>query len=526
MTKEIKFGEEGREILMKGVDKLANAVKSTLGAKGKNVIIGTDFGLPQITKDGVTVAKSIILPDELENMGAALVKEVASKTAEVAGDGTTSSVVLAQAILKYGIEELNAGANQLYLKSGIDKATAAVVAELKKISKTVKTEKNLVSIATVSANNDPEIGKLIGQAVQYVGVDGNITIEESGLKETSVIKVDGLKFKQGYLDQRFKLNPAKSTIELISPLILLYDKKISNMQEVMNVLVQVMEAKRSLLIIAEDVDGEALASLIHNNSLNKISVTCVKSPGYGPNKYDLMKDMAMLTGGTFFSEDMGIQLKDVQIENLGTANKVTISKDSTIILGGNADKDLLEETITGLKEMIEQPKDNDVPFLKHRLANLTNGVATIRVGGSTEVEVSEKIDRVDDALRSTISSLEEGYVVGGGCAFIKCLDCLDAIKFVNEDENKGIDVIRQSIKEPFFQILENGGLNGEIFIDIVRNEIYGQGLNIKTGEIENLLKAGIIDPTKVSRVALENAASIAGTFLTTDCIILNISDLY
>jgi len=523
MTKSIKFGEEGRKILMSGVDQLANAVKSTLGAKGKNVIIGTDYGLPIITKDGVTVAKSIMLPDEMENMGAALVKEVASKTAEVAGDGTTSASVLAQAILKMGIEAVDGGANQMMLKSGIDKATKAVVANLAKISKPIKGNKQLISIASISANNDPVIGKLIGEAVGHVGVNGIINIEESGTMETYVTKIDGLKFGQGYIDKHFVVG-AKEKVELLNPVILMYDKKITKMAEVLPLLEQVANERRSLLIIAEDVEGEALKSLIVNNIQKTIQVCCVKTPGYGVNRYDLMNDIAVLTGGMFISEDLGIRLEDVNLGNLGHAQKITIYKDKTIIAGGAIQKEVLDVKVEDLKEMIKHPKDNDVAFLKYRLANLTNGVASIRVGGSTEVEVKEKIDRIDDALNATISSLEEGYIAGGGCGFVKCLSCLEDLKLTDKDEATGVGIILEAIKTPFMQILQNGGLDGGDFLQNVRDDDYGMGVDIKTGEYVNLLKAGIIDPAKVSRVALENAASIAGTFLTTDCIILNISD--
>lgn len=524
MTNDILFGEQGREKLMIGVNKLSNAVKTTLGAKGKPVIIGTDFGLPIITKDGVTVARSIMLNDYIENMGAALVKEVASKTAEVAGDGTTTATVLAQSILSKGIEKINEGANQLYLKSGIDKATAAVVDELKRLSKPIEGKDQLIHIATVSANNDSEIGKLIGDAVNFVGVDGNITIEESGTKTTSVTKVDGFKFKQGYLDPYFAYGSNKKKVILEDAYVLMYDKKMSTMAEILPICSKVAQSGKPLLIIAEDVEGEALKSLLVNNLDKKLIVCCVKTPGYGTNRYDLMHDISLLTGGTFVSEDKGIKLEQLSLNTLGKAEKITISQDSTVIFGGNTDEALLSETIKSLKEMIENPNDHDVPFLKHRLSNLTNGVATIKVGGSTEVEVGEKMDRVDDALRATISALEEGYVVGGGSAYLKCLSLLEGLKIEDKDEQVGVDILKSAIQAPFLQILSNAGEDKD-WLKEVSDGKYGWGVNVRTGKYENLLEKGIIDPTKVSRVALENAASIAGTFLTTDCIISNISDI-
>jgi len=525
MTNDIQFGEEGRDKLLVGVNKLSNAVKTTLGAKGKNVIIGTDFGLPIITKDGVTVAKSIMLNDYIENMGASLVKEVASKTAEIAGDGTTTATVLAQAMLTKGISEINSGANQVLLKAGMDMATKKVVEVLKELSTPIDGKEQLINIATVSANNDKEVGGLIADAVNYVGVDGNITIEQSGNIYTKVIKVDGLKFKQGYLDRHFAIGSRNGKVELNNVAILMYDSKIATMAEIIPILTEVADKKMSLLIIAENVEGEALKSLVVNNIQKNINVCCVKTPGYGNNRYDLMNDIAMLTGGIFVSEDMGLQLENLSIKNLGFANKVTITETATIIQGGVADKEIIEETVAQIKEKIENPSESDVPFLKYRLANLSNGVATIKVGGTTEVEVQEKIDRIDDALRATISSLEEGFVSGGGSAYIKCIDALVDLKNDNPKHLVGIEIIQNALEQPFLQILNNAGIeDSETLLSKVLIAEYGFGFNVVSEQIENLLENGIIDPTKVSRVALENANSIAATFLTTDCIISNISD--
>lgn len=523
MTKEILFGEEGREKLMKGVDKLANAVKSTLGAKGKNVIIGTDFGLPIITKDGVTVAKSILLPDEIENMGAALVKEVASKTAEVAGDGTTTATVLAQSIISMGIGAIDKRVNQISLKAGIDKATKAVVNHLKEISKPIEDESQLVSIASISANNDEEIGQLIAEAVSFVGVDGIVHIEESGTPWTTAEKIDGFKIQQGYIDKHFVIG-SKDRVELESPVILMYDKKLSTMNELLPILNQIVSEKRSLLIISEDVEGEALKSFIVNNIKGIIKVCCIKTPGYASNKYDMMNDIAALTGGIYVSEDLGIRLEHLNLGNLGSANKVIITKDRTVIIGGSGEKDIIDARIEDIRQMIENPTDHDVKFLKHRLANLTNGIAAIKVGGVTEVEVKEKIDRIDDALNATISSMEEGYVAGGGMAYLNCMSVLQNIFVENPDEQIGVDIITVALKAPFLQIMSNGGADGESYLKTFDVSNYGYGFDVKNLETKDLLAAGIIDPTKVSRVALENAASIAGTFLTTDCIILNISE--
>lgn len=524
MTNEILFAKEGRDKLMVGVNKLADAVKTTLGAKGKNVIIGTEFGLPQITKDGVTVARSINLYDYVENMGASLVKEVANKTAEIAGDATTTATVLAQAILTRGIEQLNNGENQLHIKSGIDKASKAVVAELKKLSKKIENDK-LADIATISANNDAVIGKLIAEAVSHVGIDGIIAVNDSGTVDTNLTLIDGQKFNQGFIHPMFVLNTNKNKVELTNPLILLYDKELSLMQDLIPVLHQVLNDKRDLLIICEDMKGEALKSLIQNNIQGILKVCVVKSPAYGTNKHDMMNDLALSTGGLYITEDIGIPLKDISIANLGQAKKVTITKDRTTIIGGNSDKAEVEERIKALKELIEEPTATDVSFLKHRLANLNNSVASINVGGATEIEVSEKKDRIDDALRATLSSLEEGYVAGGGVTLLRCLNALKSLKVVGK-ESVGVAIIAESIKQPFIQIMTNAGL-AELVDGMMANVIsnrYGMGYNVKTDKFENLLQKGIIDPTKATRVALENAVSIAGTFLTTDCIISNSLD--
>lgn len=527
MTREILFGEEGREKLMKGVDKLSNAVKTTLGAKGKNVIIGTDFGSPKITKDGVTVAKSIMIHDEVENMGASLVRDVASKTADIAGDGTTTATVLAQAILALGIPAINKGINQVALKSGIDKATKSVVESLKKMSLEIEGPDQLLNIASISANNDPEIGRIIAEAVSFVGKDGSITVEQSGDAFTKVEKVAGLKINQGYIDPKFAYNCENEKVVMDNPFILMYDKKITTMVEVMPLLIKVQEAKRPILIICEDMAGEALPSLIVNNLNGRLNVCVVKAPGYGKNRYDMMRDMELVTGGIMVSEDIGIDLKDAAINNLGSAERVIITSKDTVIIGGNSNKDLLEERIQNLKKEIENPKDNDVRFLKHRLGNITDGLALITVGGITEIEVKEKLDRIDDALCATISSLEEGYVAGGGVAYLNCLGALDLLEFSSEAESIGIEIIRQAIQVPHFQINENAGIvvTTDSIAKIISQE-YGFGTNVKTGKFENLIENGIIDPTKVERVALENAASIAGIFLTTDCIISNVSEEY
>ena len=521
MAKEIYFDVEAREKLKRGVDALANAVKVTLGPKGRNVVIGKKFGAPQITKDGVSVAKEIELKDPIENMGAQMVKEVASKTADIAGDGTTTATVLAQAIIGAGMKNVAAGANPMDLKRGIDKAVIEVVKNLKALSKEVGSDNDKIKqIATISANNDETIGSLIAQAMKVVGNDGVITVEEAKGTETEVKTVEGMQFDRGYLSPYFVTNADKMIVEMENPLILIYDKKISNMKDLLPILEPVVQAGKSLLIIAEDVDNEALATLVINRIRGSLKVAAVKAPGFGDRRKAMLEDIAILTGGQVVSEERGLTLENATIDMLGTAVKIEIDKDNTTVINGAGAKEDIQVRIGQIKAQIETTtSDYDKEKLQERLAKLAGGVAVLYVGAATEVEMKEKKDRVDDALAATRAAVEEGIVPGGGVALIRCISSLENLKGANEDENTGIAIIRRAVEEPLRQIIANAGEEGAV---IVRKVLEGKddfGFNARTEVFENLYAAGVIDPTKVTRIAIENAASIASMLLTTECVI-------
>ncbi len=521
MAKEIYFDVEAREKLKRGVDALANAVKVTLGPKGRNVVIGKKFGAPQVTKDGVSVAKEIELKDPVENMGAQMVKEVASKTADIAGDGTTTATVLAQAIIGAGMKNVAAGANPMDLKRGIDKAVIEIVKNLKAISKEVGSDNDKIKqIATISANNDETIGSLIAQAMKVVGNDGVITVEEAKGTETEVKTVEGMQFDRGYLSPYFVTNPEKMIVEMENPLILIYDKKISNMKDLLPILEPVVQAGKSLLIIAEDVDNEALATLVINRIRGSLKVAAVKAPGFGDRRKAMLEDIAILTGAQVISEERGLTLENATIDLLGTAVKVEIDKDNTTVINGAGEKSDIEVRIGQIKAQIETTtSDYDKEKLQERLAKLAGGVAVLYVGAATEVEMKEKKDRVDDALAATRAAVEEGIVPGGGVALIRCIPALDELKGVNEDENTGIAIIRRAVEEPLRQIIANAGEEGAVIVQRVRDGKDDFGFNARTEVFENLYAAGVIDPTKVTRIAIENAASIASMLLTTECVI-------
>ncbi len=521
MAKEIYFDVEAREKLKRGVDALANAVKVTLGPKGRNVVIGKKFGAPQVTKDGVSVAKEIELKDPVENMGAQMVKEVASKTADIAGDGTTTATVLAQAIIGAGMKNVAAGANPMDLKRGIDKAVIEVVKHLKAISKEVGSDNDKIKqIATISANNDETIGSLIAQAMKVVGNDGVITVEEAKGTETEVKTVEGMQFDRGYLSPYFVTNAEKMIVEMENPLILIYDKKISNMKDLLPILEPVVQAGKSLLIIAEDVDNEALATLVINRIRGSLKVAAVKAPGFGDRRKAMLEDIAILTGAQVVSEERGLTLENATMDMLGTAVKVEIDKDNTTVINGAGAKEEIEIRIGQIKAQIESTtSDYDREKLQERLAKLAGGVAVLYVGAATEVEMKEKKDRVDDALAATRAAVEEGIVPGGGVALIRCIPALDELKGVNEDENTGIAIIRRAVEEPLRQIIANAGEEGAVIVQKVRDGKDDFGFNARTEVFENLYAAGVIDPTKVTRIAIENAASIASMLLTTECVI-------
>ena len=521
MAKDIYFDVEARDKLKRGVDALANAVKVTLGPKGRNVVIGKKFGAPQVTKDGVSVAKEIELKDPVENMGAQMVKEVASKTADIAGDGTTTATVLAQAIIGAGMKNVAAGANPMDLKRGIDKAVIEIVKNLKAISKEVGSDNDKIKqIATISANNDETIGTLIAQAMKVVGNDGVITVEEAKGTETEVKTVEGMQFDRGYLSPYFVTNPEKMIVEMENPLILIYDKKISNMKDLLPILEPVVQAGKSLLIIAEDVDNEALATLVINRIRGSLKVAAVKAPGFGDRRKAMLEDIAILTGAQVISEERGLTLENATIDLLGTAVKVEIDKDNTTVINGAGEKSDIEVRIGQIKAQIETTtSDYDKEKLQERLAKLAGGVAVLYVGAATEVEMKEKKDRVDDALAATRAAVEEGIVPGGGVALIRCIPALDALKGVNEDENTGIAIIRRAVEEPLRQIIANAGEEGAVIVQRVRDGKDDFGFNARTEVFENLYAAGVIDPTKVTRIAIENAASIASMLLTTECVI-------
>ncbi len=521
MAKEIKFNIKAREELKNGVDALADAVKVTLGPKGRNVIIEKKFGAPHITKDGVTVAREIELEDPFQNMGAQLVKEVASKTGDQAGDGTTTATVLAQAIVNVGLKNVAAGANPMDLKRGIDKAVSAVVEGIKAQSQEVDDDiEKIENVARVSANNDEKIGALIAEAMKKVKKEGVITVEEAKGTETTVDVVEGMQFDRGYISPYFVTNSEKMECEMDSPYILLYDKKISNLKELLPILESVAQSGRPLLIIAEDVDNEALATLVVNRLRGSLKICAVKAPGFGDRRKEMLEDIAILTGGTVISEVKGMQLSQATAQDLGTADKVTVNKDNTIIVNGAGSKQAIADRVNQIKAQIETTTSNyDKEKLQERLAKLAGGVAVLYIGAASEVEMKEKKDRVDDALSATRAAIAEGIVPGGGVAYIRCLDRLDELKGDNDDENTGIAIIRRAIEEPLRQIVANAGVEGAVIVQKVKEGKGDFGYNARTDSFENFFATGVIDPAKVTRVALENAASIAGMFLTTECVI-------
>jgi chaperonin GroEL len=520
MAKNIYFDTDARDQLKKGVDALANAVKVTLGPKGRNVILDKKFGAPAITKDGVTVAKDIELKEPIENMGAQLVKEVASKTADSAGDGTTTATVLAQAIFNAGIKNVAAGANPMDLKRGIDKAVIAIVEELKKQSKKISSSQEIAQVATISANNDKEIGTMIADAMDKVGKDGVITVEEAKGTTTEVKTVEGMQFDRGYLSAYFVTNTDKMEADLEFPFILLYDKKISSMKELLPILEQVAQTGRPLVIVAEDIDGEALATLVVNKVRGALRVAAVKAPGFGDRRKAMLEDIASLTGGTVISEESGYKLENAALEHLGQADKINIDKDNTTIVNGKGSKEAITSRINQIKAQIENTtSDYDKEKLQERLAKLSGGVAILYIGAATEVEMKEKKDRVDDALHATRAAVEEGIVPGGGVALIRASQVLDNLKTENEDQATGVQIIRLAIEAPLRTIVANAGGEGSVVVNRVREGKDDFGYNAREDKYENMFSAGIIDPTKVTRLALENASSISGLLLTTECVI-------
>ena len=521
MAKDIKFNIEARDLMKQGVDSLANAVKVTLGPKGRNVIIEKKFGAPHITKDGVTVAKEIELADPFQNAGAQLVKSVASKTGDDAGDGTTTATVLAQAIVREGLKNVAAGANPMDLKRGIDKAVSAVVSEIKDMAEVVGDDyQKIEQVATVSANNDPEIGQLLADAMQKVSKDGVITIEEAKGRDTTIGVVEGMQFDRGYLSPYFVTNTEKMECEMENPYILIYDKKISNLKDFLPILEPAVQTGRPLLVIAEDVESEALTTLVVNRLRGQLKICAVKAPGFGDRRKAMLQDIATLTGGLVISEETGLKLEQATIEMLGTADKVTVSKDNTTIVNGHGDKQMIAERVSQIKnEIANSTSDYDKEKLQERLAKLAGGVAVLYVGAPSEVEMKEKKDRVDDALCATRAAIEEGIIPGGGVAYIRAQKALDTLTGANADEQTGIRIVRRAIEEPLRQIVENAGLEGSVVVNEVRNGEGDYGYNAREDKYENLKASGIIDPAKVTRVALENAASIAGMFLTTECVI-------
>ena len=522
MAKEILFNIDARDQLKKGIDTLANAVKVTLGPKGRNVIIEKKFGAPHITKDGVTVAKEVELADAYQNTGAQLVKEVASKTGDDAGDGTTTATVLAQAIVAEGLKNVTAGASPMDIKRGIDKAVAKVVESIKSQAETVGDNyEKIEQVATVSSNNDPVIGKLIADAMRKVSKDGVITIEEAKGTDTTIGVVEGMQFDRGYLSAYFVTNTEKMGCVMENPYILIYDKKISNLKDFLPILEPAVQTGRPLLVIAEDVDSEALTTLVVNRLRSQLKICAVKAPGFGDRRKEMLEDIAILTGGVVISEEKGLKLEQATIEMLGRAEKVTITKDNTTIVNGSGDKQNIKERCEQIKAQIATTKsDYDKEKLQERLAKLSGGVAVLYVGAASEVEMKEKKDRVDDALRATRAAIEEGIVPGGGVTYIRALDALEGMKGDNADETTGIEIIKRAIEEPLRQIVANAGKEGAVVVQKVREGKGDFGYNARTDVYENLHAAGVVDPAKVTRVALENAASIAGMFLTTECVIV------
>jgi chaperonin GroEL len=521
MAKEIVFEVEAREKLKSGVDKLANAVKVTLGPKGRNVVIGKKFGAPHVTKDGVTVAKEIELKDPIENMGAQMVKEVASKTADIAGDGTTTATVLAQAIIAAGMKNVASGANPMDLKRGIDKAVISVVNTLKSISKEVGSDNDKIKqIASISANNDETIGSLIAEAMKVVGNDGVITVEEAKGTETEVKTVEGMQFDRGYLSPYFVTNADKMIVEMENPLVLIYEKKISNMKELLPILEPVVQSGKSLLIIAEDIDGEALSTLVVNRIRGSLKIAAVKAPGFGDRRKAMLEDIAILTGGQVISEERGYTLEGATLDMLGTAEKIEIDKDNTTVINGAGNKEAIASRVGQIRSQIETTtSEYDKEKLQERLAKLAGGVAVLYVGAATEVEMKEKKDRVDDALAATRAAVEEGIIPGGGVGFIRAIEALETLKGINEDENTGIAIVKRAIEEPLRQIVANAGGEGAVIVQKVKEGKDDFGYNARTEVYENLYEAGVIDPTKVARIAIENASSIAAMLLTTECVI-------
>ncbi|MGC8802398.1 MAG: chaperonin GroEL [Bacteroidales bacterium] len=521
MAKEIIYDLEARQALLRGVDALANAVKVTLGPKGRNVVLDKKFGHPHVTKDGVTVAKEIELSNHLENIGAQLVKEVASKTNDDAGDGTTTATVLAQAIVSVGLKNVTAGANPMDLKRGIDKAVAAVIEHLKKQSKTVGDDiKKIEQVATISANNDNSIGKLIAEAMSKVKKEGVITVEEAKGTETEVKVVEGMQFDRGYISPYFVTDTEKMEAVLENPYILIHDKKIASMKDLLPILEAVVQTGRPLLIIAEDVEGEALATLVVNKLRGSLRIAAVKAPGFGDRRKEMLEDIAILTGGTVISEEKGMRLDSATINDLGRAEKVTIDKDNTTIVNGAGDKKNIDARVAQIKAQIENTtSDYDREKLQERLAKLAGGVAVLYIGAASEVEMKEKKDRVNDALSATRAAVEEGIIPGGGVGFIRAIEALENLKGENDDENTGIAIVKRALEEPLRQIAVNAGQDGAVIVQKVKEGKNDFGYNARTETFENLMASGVIDPTKVARVALENAASIAAMILTTDCLV-------
>ncbi|TAU16199.1 chaperonin GroEL (plasmid) [Rhizobium leguminosarum] len=520
-AKEIKFSTEAREKMLRGVDILANAVKATLGPKGRNVVIDKSFGAPRITKDGVSVAKEIELEDKFENMGAQMVREVASKTSDIAGDGTTTATVLAQAIVKEGAKAVTSGMNPMDLKRGIDLAVAAIVAELKVNARKISNNSEIAQVGTISANGDAEIGRFLAEAMEKVGNDGVITVEEAKTAETELEVVEGMQFDRGYLSPYFVTNADKMRVEFEDPYILIHEKKLSNLQSMLPVLEAVVQSSKPLLIIAEDVEGEALATLVVNKLRGGLKIAAVKAPGFGDRRKAMLEDIAILTAGTVISEDLGIKLESVTLDMLGRAKKVSIEKENTTIVDGSGAKTDIEGRVAQIKAQIEETtSDYDREKLQERLAKLAGGVAVIRVGGSTEVEVKEKKDRVDDALHATRAAVEEGILPGGGVALLRAVKALDAVKTANGDQRVGVDIVRRAVEAPARQIAENAGAEGSVIVGKLREKSeFSYGWNAQTGEYGDLYAQGVIDPAKVVRTALQDAASIAGLLVTTEAMI-------
>ncbi len=522
MAKEIKFNIEARALLKEGVDQMADAVKVTLGPKGRNVVLEKKFGAPQITKDGVTVAKEIELSDPYKNMGAQMVKEVASKTSDTAGDGTTTATVLAQSIISVGLKNVTAGANPMDLKRGIDKAVAVVVASLREQSQMVGDDlKKIEQVARISANNDEEIGKLIATAMDKVKKEGVITVEEAKGTETKVEVVEGMQFDRGYISAYFVTNPDKMEVEMEHPYILIHDKKISSMKDLLPILEETARSGRPLMIIAEDVEGEALATLVVNRLRGSLKVCAVKAPGFGDRRKEMLEDIAILTGGTVISEERGMKLENATMNDLGIADKVTVNKENTTIVNGAGEKSMIDARVSQIKQQISvTTSDYDREKLQERLAKLAGGVAVLYIGAASEVEMKEKKDRVDDALHATRAAIEEGIIPGGGVGYIRAIAKLEGLKGENDDQTTGIEIVKRAIEEPLRQIVINAGKEGAVIVQKVREGKGDYGYNAQTDKYEHLYKTGVIDPSKVARIALENAASIAGMFLTTEAVVV------